>query len=75
MTGVVIDQKSFEALIEQYYPEVYRHMLKNSFQPETFTTQWFVCLFANTIKMDRDNENPCILSLLDVWDYFFTLGI
>ena len=42
MTGVVIDQRAFEALLEQYYPDVYRHMIKHTFQPESFTTQWFV---------------------------------
>jgi len=50
-------------------------MLKHNFQSESFTTQWFVCLFANTLKFDSNKEDNSCLSLLDVWDYMLTLGI
>ena len=75
MTGVVVDQKVLWILLEDHFPDIHKHMLKHNFQSESFTTQWLVCLFANTLKFDSNKEDNSCLSLLNVWDYMFTLGI
>lgn len=66
MTGVIIDQRWFEELLKENIPDVYEHLERNSWKVETYITQWFVCLFANTLDFDM---------LFQVWDYLFLRGI
>ncbi|CAI2385716.1 unnamed protein product [Moneuplotes crassus] len=74
MTGVIIDQRVFEELISEYHPDVHKHFKKHEFQMGSLTTQWFVCIFANTLKLNLLKEQFSTLSIFDVWDFTITLG-
>ena len=66
MTGVIVDQRWFEQMLKSNMPDVYEHLESQSWKVETYITQWFVWLFANTLDFNM---------LFQVWDYFFLRGI
>ncbi|CAI2360135.1 unnamed protein product [Moneuplotes crassus] len=74
MTGVLIDQKVFETLLAEHFSDVHKHLKKCGFQLKSFTTQWFICIYANTLKLNSPKAESENLSIFDVWDYIFTQG-
>lgn len=42
MTGVIIDQKCIEVLLQEHFSEVYRHIEEQNCRSGSYVTQWFV---------------------------------
>ena len=62
MTGVIVDQKCFDELLEHYLPDLKAHLDDINFGSENYITQWFVCCYANTFNF------PTVYKL---WDLLF----
>ena len=65
MTGMHIDQRVFESLLEERLPKLDAHIKKYSVPLAPITYQWFLCLFVNTLPLE------CTLR---VWDLFLHEG-
>lgn len=65
MTGMHLDQKVFEALVEQRLPKVHAHLAELDFPLESVTYQWFLCLFVNSLPLE---------TTLRIWDCFLHEG-
>ena len=65
MTGVLVDNKTFERLLQTKLPKVMRFLRSREIDTSYFCVQWFVCLFASHFT------KPV---LARIWDHFFAKG-
>ncbi|KRX00606.1 Rab-GTPase-TBC domain [Pseudocohnilembus persalinus] len=63
--GVICDQQIFNNLLQVHNPNVFKILEKNQISTGLFLTQWFVCLFAQTLNYE-------ILKI--AWDHMFLKG-
>ena len=64
--GVLVDQKVFNALLQQRYPGLSQHFDDIMFNTDLLTFPWLVQMFVNKIPLE---------TLLVVWDLFFLKGV
>lgn len=50
MIGVLVDQKIFRDLIEEYLPLIAKKFKELNFDTSLFSIQWFVCVFCKNLK-------------------------
>ncbi|KRX00228.1 Rab-GTPase-TBC domain [Pseudocohnilembus persalinus] len=50
MTGAVIDKKAFQDILDAYNPQVSDKLSELELDLTIFCTNWFVCLFTNTLS-------------------------
>ena len=50
MVGVLIDQKVFKHLAQDFLPELISHLDSFSLDVSIFSFSWFVCFFTNSLK-------------------------
>lgn len=71
----------FDRLIFIYLPEIYEHLKNNDISSKLFVTPWFITLFCNSYKNNKDMRNPKVLIwILDLfiingWKSIIKIGI
>lgn len=65
MVGILVDQGVLKKLISKTLPNLWETLVKHKVDPNLFTVQWFVCLFAQSLDLEVLDE---------VWDHFFLYG-
>ena len=64
--GVLVDQKVFDALFQQRFPQLAKHFDNVAFNTDLLTFPWFVQIFVGKIPLE---------TTLVVWDLFFLKGV
>lgn len=60
MLASQVDQKVFVALIEDKLPPIHRHMVQHKLSLPLISTQWFLCIFVNTLPSEvRCSAQSC----------------
>jgi len=71
----------FDRLVFIYLPEIYEHLKNNDISAKLFVTPWFITLFCNSYKNNKDMKNPKVLIwILDLfiiygWKSIIKIGI
>ena len=65
MLGILVDQGVFKKLISKTLPDLWKMFKTNKLDPNIFTVQWFVCMFAENIEPELLDE---------IWDNLFIHG-
>jgi hypothetical protein len=71
----------FDRLVFIYLPEIYEHLKNNDISAKLFVTPWFITLFCNSYKNNKDMRNPKVLIwILDLfiingWKSIIKIGI
>ena len=71
----------FDRLVFIYLPEIYEHLKNNDISAKLFVTPWFITLFCNSYKNNKDMGNPKVLIwILDLfiingWKSIIKIGI
>lgn len=52
MTGLSVDQKILESLIQKEAPKIYQKLDEEHFPVTVFTTRWLMCIFLNTLPTE-----------------------
>lgn len=65
MSGVLIDMKIFDYLIQKKLPKLSEHIQKIGLDSSLFSVQWFICMFAYSLKRNV---------VITIWDNFVVEG-
>jgi hypothetical protein len=65
MVGILVDQGVFKKLVSKVLPNLWEVLVKYRVDPNFFTVQWFVCLFAQNLELEVLDE---------LWDNLFLHG-